>query len=116
MTHRRVRIVQLDTDTLAALADGDLARARRTTPVELTEWLAGPECSGCLASPRPSGRRDAPGRAVGDRRALGRRRAVVRSGRAGFHAAPDADGMVEVGYAVDPAYRGGATPAPRWRP
>ena len=26
-------------------------------------------------------------------------------GRAGFHAAPDADGMVEIGYAVDPAYR-----------
>ena len=26
-------------------------------------------------------------------------------GRAGFHAPPDADGMVEVGYAVDPAYR-----------
>ena len=26
-------------------------------------------------------------------------------GMAGFHAAPDADGMVEMGYGVDPAYR-----------
>jgi ribosomal-protein-alanine N-acetyltransferase len=26
-------------------------------------------------------------------------------GKAGFHAAPDADGMVEMGYGVDPAYR-----------
>nr|WP_281385865.1 GNAT family N-acetyltransferase [Nocardioides luti] len=26
-------------------------------------------------------------------------------GKAGFHAAPDADGMVEIGYAVDPAFR-----------
>ena len=26
-------------------------------------------------------------------------------GRAGFHAAPDAEGTVEVGYAIDPAYR-----------
>src|SRR4029079_1272530 len=26
-------------------------------------------------------------------------------GRAGFHAPPDGDGMVEVGYSVDPAYR-----------
>ena len=26
-------------------------------------------------------------------------------GKAGFHAAPDADGMVELGYAVDPAER-----------
>jgi ribosomal-protein-alanine N-acetyltransferase len=26
-------------------------------------------------------------------------------GRAGFHAPPDADGMVEIGYSVAPAYR-----------
>ena len=26
-------------------------------------------------------------------------------GRAGFHAAPDADGMLEVGYAIDPDHR-----------
>ena len=26
-------------------------------------------------------------------------------GRAGFHAAPDADGMLELGYAIDPEHR-----------
>lgn len=29
----------------------------------------------------------------------------VAVGRAGFHRRPDASGMVEIGYAVDPAYR-----------
>ena len=29
----------------------------------------------------------------------------VAVGAAGFHGSPDADGMVEVGYSVDPAYR-----------
>ena len=29
----------------------------------------------------------------------------VAAEAAGFHASPDADGMVEVGYSVDPAYR-----------
>jgi RimJ/RimL family protein N-acetyltransferase len=33
----------------------------------------------------------------------GRRRLAV--GRAGFHGPPDAAGMVEVGYAIDPAHR-----------
>ena len=65
----RVRIVQLDGATLAALADSDLGRARTTTPVELTDWLVSPV------------------------------------GEAGFHAAPDADGMVEIGYAIDPEQR-----------
>ncbi|WP_246281657.1 GNAT family N-acetyltransferase [Fodinicola acaciae] len=29
----------------------------------------------------------------------------IATGRAGFHASPDERGMVEIGYAVDPAYR-----------
>jgi len=39
-----VRIVQLDAATLAALADGDLARAEATSPVPLSPWLASAEC------------------------------------------------------------------------
>jgi ribosomal-protein-alanine N-acetyltransferase len=38
----------------------------------------------------------------------------VAVGRAGFHGPPDADGMVEVGYAVDPAFRRRAMPARPW--
>lgn len=105
MTSRpRVRIVQLDAATLSALAAGDLAEAQRTSSVELTAWLTGPDCVGtwrfrarqALESPV-----DLPwitgvlwdedaGRAVG---------------RAGFHGAPDAGGMLEMGYAVDPEHR-----------
>ena len=98
-----VRIVQLDPATLQALADGDLDRARETRPAPLTPWLASEECRGTWAM---------------------RARQVVESpedadwvtgvvvdgsgtpvGRAGFHAAPDPTGTVEVGYAVDPAHR-----------
>jgi RimJ/RimL family protein N-acetyltransferase len=105
VTHTpHIRIVHLDAATLAALADGDLDRARETSPVELTAWLAGPECvrtwriraEQVVATPA-----DAPWvtGVVWDEDA---QRPV---GKAGFHAAPDGDGMVEVGYAVDPAYR-----------
>jgi ribosomal-protein-alanine N-acetyltransferase len=100
----RVRIVQLDAATLAALADGDLARAGVTSPVPLSPWLASEECRSTwriraaqvLETPD-----DAPwvtGVLWDDERGL----AV---GKAGFHAAPDADGMLEVGYAIDPAQR-----------
>ena len=100
----RVRIVQLDAATLAALADGDLDRARLSSPVPLTPWLAGPESVGtwrfrarqAVATPD-----DLPWvtGVLWDEDLEG---AV---GKAGFHAAPDDDGMIELGYAVDPAYR-----------
>jgi ribosomal-protein-alanine N-acetyltransferase len=99
-----VRIVQLDTATLAALADGDLARARATSPVALTGWLAGPDCvstwrfRALQAVETPE---DLPW-VTGVLWDEDEQRPV---GKAGFHAAPDPDGMVEVGYAVDPADR-----------
>ena len=40
---KRVRIVQLDHPTLAALADGDLVAANRTSPVELTAYFVDDE-------------------------------------------------------------------------
>jgi [ribosomal protein S5]-alanine N-acetyltransferase len=103
-TGPRVTIVQLPRETLDALADGDLDRARATSPVEVSDWLGGPECAGVWRRrsrqtavlpddvPWVTGivRDDATGRAVG---------------RAGFHAAPDDDGMLELGYAIDPAHR-----------
>ena len=99
-----VSIVQLSRETLDALADGDLERARATSPVELTDWLGGEECRGVWRRrsrqtavvpadlPWVTGvvRDEQTGRSVG---------------RAGFHAAPDADGMLEVGYAIDPDQR-----------
>ena len=99
-----VAIVQLDAETLAALADGDLARAGATSPVPLTEWLASEECRSTWRI-RAAQVVDTPDDAAWVTGVLWddeRGRAV---GKAGFHAAPDADGMVEVGYAVDPADR-----------
>ena len=43
-TGPRVRIVPLPRETLDALADGDLERARATSPVEITDWLGGAGC------------------------------------------------------------------------
>ncbi len=99
-----VRIVQLPGEAVLALAAGDLAAANQASPVELTPWLVSAESLSTWAF---------------------RAKQVVESpvdidwftgilvdvatgevvGKAGFHAAPDADGMVEMGYGVDPAYR-----------
>lgn len=105
MTNRpRVRIMQLDAASLTALAAGDLETARRTAPVELTPWLTGPECASTWrfrarqAVETPDDLPWVTGVLWDD----DRQQAV---GKAGFHGAPDADGMVEVGYAVDPAHR-----------
>ncbi len=100
----RVRIVQLDAATLIALAAGNLEEARETSPVELTAWLAGPEC---VSTWRFRARQavetpdDLPW-VTGILWADDQGEAV---GKAGFHGAPSADGMVEVGYAIDPRYR-----------
>lgn len=102
MKHVDVRIVQLDLATLRALADGDLDAARAASGLPLTPWLAGPESSRTWRL-RVEQLRDTPGDAgwftgvvmAGD----------LAVGRAGFHAGPSPAGVVEVGYAIDPAHR-----------
>jgi ribosomal-protein-alanine N-acetyltransferase len=99
-----VRIVQLSAQTLAALADGEVARAQATSPVPLNDYLTGSDC-----------------RAVWTRRArqvvetpedlawvtgvIWDEEAQMAVGRAGYHGAPDPEGMVEVGYGIDPEFR-----------
>ena len=96
-----VRIVQLDAATLRALADGT---APSDSPVPLTDHLTGPEH-------RPLWRRrsrqvDAdPAAAAWVTGVVWDPEIRTAVGRAGFHAPPDEAGMVEVGYATDPAYR-----------
>ena len=99
-----VRIVQLAPVTLEALAAGDLDRARRTSSVPLTEWLAGPDCRGTWRY-RAAQVRTTPADLPWVTGALRSDDEQVAVGKAGFHAAPDADGVVEAGYAVDPAHR-----------
>lgn len=96
---RHVRIVPLPLATLRALAEGDLAAAQASSPVPLSEAFVDPpwrivwrwRCEQVRADPRV---RSWVTGVVWD---VDAGRAV---GRAGFHAPPDAHGLVEVGYAM----------------
>jgi len=97
-----VEIVQLDLATLTALSRGDLAAAALTSPAPLSDYLASEECRGVWGrrvaqlGADPADAAWVTGVVVAD---------GVAVGRAGFHAAPDGAGEVEVGYAIDPACR-----------
>jgi ribosomal-protein-alanine N-acetyltransferase len=99
-----VRIVHLSPAALAALAAGDLAAASRLTGLPLPAYVVSEERIGVWrrrATQVVEVPEDLPwvtGLLVDDETGV-----VV--GGAGFHAAPDADGMVEVGYGVDPGQR-----------
>jgi len=101
---RRVRIVHLTGAVFDALASGDLARAESCSPVPLTEYFAGPEWRSTWARRSEQTRRD-PASACWVTGVIWDEDQSLPAGRAGFHGPPDADGMVEVGYAVDPAHR-----------
>ncbi|MBO0901157.1 GNAT family N-acetyltransferase [Cellulomonas sp. zg-ZUI222] len=90
--------------TFDALAAGDLARANACSPVPLTACFAGPEWRSVWRMRSEQAHRDptSPAWVTGVIWDEARRRAV---GRAGYHGPPDADGMVEIGYAVDPDHR-----------
>jgi RimJ/RimL family protein N-acetyltransferase len=100
----RVRIVHLTGPVFAALAEGDLVSAGAVSPVPLTPYLVGPECRGVWER-----RRDqvahTPADAPWVTGVIRDEERQITVGRAGFHAQPDDDGLVEIGYAVDPAHR-----------
>jgi len=104
VTSPRVRIVHLSAETLSALAAGDLETADATSPVTLTPWLVSDEAIGTWRY-RAVQVVDAPEDLGWVTGVIWDEDREVVVGKAGFHAAPDADGMVEVGYAVDPAQR-----------
>ena len=95
-----IGFVALPLEVLDALAAGDAERAAAILPVELTpfvhdeRWLWSIRSEQLKQSPQ-----DADWIV---------RLAVVDDqvvGHGGFHAAPDEDGLVEVGYSVDPQHR-----------
>jgi RimJ/RimL family protein N-acetyltransferase len=104
MSGHDVRIVHLSGPVFRALADGDLARAEALSPVPLSDYLAGPECRGTWRMRSEQAAAD-PSSAAWVTGVIWDERQRVAVGRAGFHGPPDAEGMVEIGYAVDPRYR-----------
>lgn len=99
-----IALVQLPAETLHALANGDLAGANASSPVRLTEYFVRPEWHSVWAR-RSAQIREDPGCAGWITRAIFDTSARTAVGRAGFHGPPDAAGMVELGYSVDPAHR-----------
>jgi RimJ/RimL family protein N-acetyltransferase len=100
----RVRIVHLTAPAFDALAAGDLAQANAISPVPLSTYLASPECRGTWemrsrqCAEDPTATEWVTGVIWDDE-------AGLAVGRAGYHGPPDEHGMVEIGYAVDPACR-----------
>jgi RimJ/RimL family protein N-acetyltransferase len=100
----RVRIVHLTAPAFDALAAGDVARANAISPVPLSAYLASPECRGTweMRSRQCAEDPTATGWVTG---VIWDDEAGLAVGRAGYHGPPDEHGMVEIGYAVDPACR-----------
>jgi RimJ/RimL family protein N-acetyltransferase len=100
----RVRIVHLEAPAFSALASGDLAAANAVSPVPLSAYFIGPEWRGTWQYRSEQVTRD-PASAAWVTGVIWDEQERVAVGRAGYHGPPDPAGMVEIGYAVDPAYR-----------
>jgi RimJ/RimL family protein N-acetyltransferase len=99
-----VRIVHLDGPTFRALAEGNLSAANRTSPVPLSPYFAGPDWRGVWLMRSRQVEED-PASAAWVTGVIWDDQRQLAVGRAGYHEPPDTAGMVEIGYAVDPAYR-----------
>lgn len=99
-----VRVVHLNPATFRALAAGDLAAADAASPVPASPYLAGPECRSVWRRRSRQCEQD-PAAAAWVTGIIWDEHRRLAVGRAGFHGPPDATGTVEIGYAVDPAYR-----------
>jgi GNAT superfamily N-acetyltransferase len=101
---QHLRLVLVPPPVLEQLAEGHLGEAGRLSGLKLTEYQIGRECRGVwrmrleqvAADPRSS---------PWVTRFLVDTTTGSAVGRAGFHGPPDARGMVEVGYAIDPVHR-----------
>jgi RimJ/RimL family protein N-acetyltransferase len=99
-----VRIVHLSHPVFEALARGDLAAANELSPVPLTEQFGEP-AGRAVWRRRAEQTAEDPASAAWVTGVIWDVQAAEAVGRAGFHGPPDPEGMVEIGYAVDPPYR-----------
>ena len=101
---KSVRFAPLPGPALAALADGDLDTASAVAGVTLTPYFIAARSIWLWRLRIDQIAVDPPSAGWIARAAVDEPGGMV-VGYAGFHGPPDPDGMVEVGYAVDPAYR-----------
>lgn len=99
-----VRIVHLNGPTFQALAQGDLAAANTASPVPLSAYFAGPDWRGVWQM-RSRQVEENLASAAWVTGVIWDEQRHLAVGRAGYHGPPDAAGMVEIGYAVDPVHR-----------
>jgi RimJ/RimL family protein N-acetyltransferase len=102
MTAPSVRLQLLDADALQALVDGDLAAASAAVGAPLPAWFPENTWLWTLRLGQVIGE---PAHGPWLTRAVIAPDAGVVVGLAGFHGPPDDDGMVEVGYEIDPGHR-----------
>ncbi|MFE7801517.1 GNAT family N-acetyltransferase [Nocardia sp. NPDC057440] len=99
-----VEVVSPELSTLRALADGDVGAAARTSGLPITAYLTEPDLRRTWGLRYEQVRADSAVAAWTTGVVLDRQRRVC-VGCAGYHGPPDARGMVEVGYAIDPRFR-----------
>jgi RimJ/RimL family protein N-acetyltransferase len=97
-----IRFVQLSPAALTALIDGDLAAASAAAGTALSQYLVE---ESWLWRIRLEQIGQDPASADWIARAAVAEPGEVVVGHGGFHGPPDADGIVEVAYSVDPAHR-----------
>jgi ribosomal-protein-alanine N-acetyltransferase len=100
----RVRIAHLSPEALAALARGELTAAIALTGLPLTPYAVSDQQIGVWRR-RATQVLEQPADQPWVTGAVVDQDTGEVVGAAGFHAAPDADGMVEVGYRIDPDFR-----------
>lgn len=99
-----IRFVQLSPAVMESLVAGDRATAAERTGVAVSDYLASDACA-WLWRMRLKQIAEDPDSVEWVARAAVSEPDGTAVGHAGFHGPPDADGMVEVGYNVDPAHR-----------
>jgi RimJ/RimL family protein N-acetyltransferase len=99
-----VRILQLNGSAFDALAAGDLTAANAASPVVLSDYFAGPDWRSLWRMRSEQARQD-PSCVAWVTGVIWDEDRHLAVGCAGFHARPDTEGMVEIGYAVVPIHR-----------
>jgi ribosomal-protein-alanine N-acetyltransferase len=97
-------LVQLQLPLLTALSNGDLNSAQAVSENQLTPYIISPSCR-AVWKMRLAQIEANPADALWVTRLVIDAEAGAVVGRAGFHGPPDENGMVEVGYSIDPNER-----------